>query len=78
MEKNKLFCSLFRKEYYGGSYYDGLKVSKPNSYDLYLLLALPVYASPVILTSDMPEYVRVQLENIRNFEIKRDESVNYP
>lgn len=78
MRKNKLFNSLYRKEFYGGSYYDDLKVSKPNEYDLDLLLVLPPYARPVISATEMPGYVRIELENIRNFERKLEEAVEYP
>ncbi|KAF2896784.1 hypothetical protein ILUMI_09402 [Ignelater luminosus] len=78
MNKDQLFNSLIRKEFYGGSYYDDLKVSKPNEYDLDLLLHLPPYTCPVISASEMPGYVKIELENIRNFERKKDESDRYP
>ena len=31
---DQLFDVLFKDIYYGGSYYDGLKIGKPNEYDL--------------------------------------------
>lgn len=38
---NPLFKAIYKKPFYGGSYYDDLKVGKPDEFDLDLLLALP-------------------------------------
>ncbi|XP_066146340.1 cyclic GMP-AMP synthase-like receptor [Euwallacea fornicatus] len=41
MKKDTLFKTLFEKTFYGGSVYDGLKIEKPNEFDMDLLLVLP-------------------------------------
>lgn len=41
-QKSVLFKTLYKSKYYGGSYYDNLKVGPPNEYDLDLVLRLPV------------------------------------
>ncbi|XP_063910569.1 cyclic GMP-AMP synthase-like receptor [Zophobas morio] len=61
-EKDPLFKDMFRGVFYGGSYYDGLRVGKPEEFDLDLLLSLPKYAQPEITTSNMPGFVHVQLK----------------
>lgn len=40
-DADPLFNSLYKGIYYGGSYFDDLKVGKPDEYDLDLLLELP-------------------------------------
>lgn len=35
-----LFLALYSTNYFGGSYYDGLKIEKPNEFDIDLLLSL--------------------------------------
>ncbi|KAJ8982166.1 hypothetical protein NQ317_013951 [Molorchus minor] len=67
-EKSKLFKSLFREIFFGGSYYDGLKVGSPNEYDIDLLLRFPDTAKPVVETSEKPGYVRVYLQDSIDFE----------
>lgn len=47
-QKSVLFKTLYKSKYYGGSYYDNLKVGEPNEYDLDLVLRLPVGFSLVI------------------------------
>lgn len=49
-----LFKELYKQIYYGGSYYDGLKISRPEEYDCDLLLELPKILNPLITT--VPEY----------------------
>lgn len=60
-QQSALFALLYTNIYYGGSYYDGLKVGKPEEYDLDLLMALPKIANPLFIESDAPGYVYVQL-----------------
>lgn len=40
-KQNSLFNAIYEKTFYGGSYYDDLKVGKPDEFDLDLLLVLP-------------------------------------
>lgn len=58
---NPLFELLYSTIYYGGSYYDGLKVGRPEEYDLDLLMSLPKYGNPLFIESDSAGYVYVQL-----------------
>ena len=37
-ECDELFGALYREMYYSGSYYDGLKIGKPNEFDLNLVI----------------------------------------
>ncbi|XP_066252485.1 cyclic GMP-AMP synthase-like receptor [Euwallacea similis] len=41
MKKDDLFKTLYETPYYGGSSYEGLKVEKPNEFDMDFLLVLP-------------------------------------
>ncbi|XP_050500024.1 cyclic GMP-AMP synthase-like receptor isoform X2 [Diabrotica virgifera virgifera] len=64
-ETDPLFKKMFRKEkYFGGSYYDGLKVGKPEEYDLDLLLELPPEVKPAIEVSEKHGFVHVVLNDI--------------
>lgn len=40
-DKDPLFAKLYEETFYGGSYFDDLKVGKPDEFDLDLLLVLP-------------------------------------
>ncbi|KAJ3660922.1 hypothetical protein Zmor_005349 [Zophobas morio] len=61
--KDPLFKAMFRRVFYGGSYYDGLRVGKPEEFDLDLLLDIPTYAQPVLMESNIPGFVHLQLKN---------------
>lgn len=61
-EKDPLFKKMFTRVFYGGSYYDGLRVGKPEEFDLDLLLSLPKYAEPTITVSKVPGFVHLQLK----------------
>lgn len=39
--ENSLFAKLYEETFYGGSYFDDLKVGKPDEFDLDLMLVLP-------------------------------------
>lgn len=60
-QQNQLFEMMYNNIYYGGSYYDGLKVGKPEEYDLDLLMSLPKIGNPQIIESDVAGYVYIQL-----------------
>ncbi|XP_066151130.1 cyclic GMP-AMP synthase-like receptor isoform X2 [Euwallacea fornicatus] len=61
-----LFSALFKAKYHGGSYYDRLKVGRPNEYDLDIILTLPKMVNPVLICGDSPGFVQVKLENLEN------------
>ncbi|RZC42727.1 Mab-21 domain containing protein [Asbolus verrucosus] len=63
-EKDPLFNLMYRRVFYGGSFYDGLRVGKPKEFDLDLLLTLPNFAQPVLTTSNIPGFVFLKLENL--------------
>jgi hypothetical protein len=68
---DKLFEALYRRPFYGGSYYDGLFVktaNKPYDYDLDLLLSIPKKASPVLLPSNIPGHIQLKVQNVSWFE----------
>ncbi|KAF2900412.1 hypothetical protein ILUMI_05774 [Ignelater luminosus] len=61
-EKSELFKKSFTRVFYGGSYYDGLRVGNPEEFDLDLLLTLPKYAEPDLTNSNIPGFVHLQLK----------------
>lgn len=64
-----LFKALYEQVFYGGSYYDSLKVSNPDEYDLDLLLRLPADIKPVLrVHDDAAGCVYVKLENLAAFD----------
>lgn len=63
-EEDKLFEYLFQRVFYGGSYYDGLKIEKPEEYDLDLLLSLPKLVNATVTASKLAGFVKVQLRGI--------------
>ncbi|RZB40194.1 uncharacterized protein BDFB_007424, partial [Asbolus verrucosus] len=74
--KSPLFDNLYQNKYYGGSYYDNLKISQPSEYDLDCVLCLPKIAEPTVEVSDKPGYVHVVL-NMQALEKKVDEAPKY-
>lgn len=58
-----LFKKMYDKIFYGGSYYDKLKVGKPEEFDLDFLLNFPIIAKPTIEVSDRPGFVNVVINN---------------
>ncbi|KAJ3644769.1 hypothetical protein Zmor_022474 [Zophobas morio] len=63
-QQDPLFDAMFRRVFYGGSYYDGLKVGDPGEFDLDLLLDLPRYAQPELVDSIYPGFVQVQVNRL--------------
>ncbi|XP_044252321.1 cyclic GMP-AMP synthase-like [Tribolium madens] len=62
--QDPLFEALFRRVFYGGSFYDGLRVGKPVEFDLDLLLHIPTYAQPTLQESNIPGFVWLKLNNL--------------
>ncbi|XP_056644112.1 cyclic GMP-AMP synthase-like receptor isoform X1 [Diorhabda sublineata] len=61
-QKNTLFKSLHNRTFYGGSYYDGLRVGQPDEFDLDLLLLLPKKVDIIQKIANVPGYVTLQLD----------------
>lgn len=66
--KSVLFKGLYDKLFYGGSYYDGLRVGHPEEFDLDLLLRLPKLIDSHLTIMNIPGFVSVQLKNIDGFQ----------
>ncbi|GJQ86342.1 hypothetical protein Trydic_g9036 [Trypoxylus dichotomus] len=56
---DELFNSLFRRVFYGGSYYDGIRIKKPDEFDLDLLLHIPKCQ---ISRGKVPGHVRIRID----------------
>lgn len=67
MSKDKFFKVLYMEFFFGGSYYDGIKVGQPEEFDLDLLFKLPVSTMPVLSMSNKPGFVNVQLTNLDKY-----------
>lgn len=67
---------MYTTIYYGGSFYDGLKVGKPEEYDLDLLISLPKFANPQVIESDLPGYAHVQILDMEKLK-KQPEGPKY-
>ncbi|KAF2897519.1 hypothetical protein ILUMI_08657 [Ignelater luminosus] len=64
---NPLFKALFSEPYYGGSFYDGLKVGKPEEFDVDLLLTLHEDTEPEVIVSNIPGYIHIRLRGYEDF-----------
>ncbi|XP_018576659.1 uncharacterized protein LOC108915173 [Anoplophora glabripennis] len=60
-DKDVLFRSTYERKFYGGSFYDKIKVGKPEEYDLDLVLNLPAIIDPILKSSDKPGFVNIQI-----------------
>lgn len=50
--------------YYGGSFYDDLKIGKPEEYDLDILLKVPKVLSPeLVFKENKPGFLEIQLKS---------------
>lgn len=65
---NPLFANLFESFLFGGSYYDGLKVGKPDEFDLDLRLVLPKLVDAKLNISNQPGFVTVTMPGWSKFE----------
>lgn len=57
-----LFAKLYKNIFFGGSFYDGLRVGKPEEFDLDILLTLPTFAEPTIQINNKPGFVQMQFK----------------
>lgn len=76
-QNNSLFNELFQNKFYGGSFYDNLKVGKPNEYDLDCLLVLPKLLEPVVAVTNQPGFVSIVLKNIDALDKQKEETAKY-
>lgn len=65
--KSVLFKSLYTRVFYGGSYYDGLRVGHPEEYDLDLLFHLPACLAVDLTISNIQGFVHLKLKNMDEF-----------
>ncbi|XP_018573273.1 uncharacterized protein LOC108912517 [Anoplophora glabripennis] len=65
--KDTLFKEMYTRVFFGGSYYDGLRVGQPDEFDLDLLLSLPKLVEPTITTSNIPGFVHLQFKEYMKF-----------
>ncbi|CAH1155729.1 unnamed protein product [Phaedon cochleariae] len=72
---DNLFKEMYSSVFYGGSYYDGLRVGQPDEFDLDLLLSLPKLVEPTLTTSNKPGFVHVKLNGYNKF-IKQSEMIS--
>lgn len=57
MKKDALFAKLYNRIFYGGSYFDGLRVGKPEEFDLDILLKVPKIGQPSLDLANEPGYL---------------------
>ncbi|XP_018566081.1 cyclic GMP-AMP synthase-like [Anoplophora glabripennis] len=67
-QTDQLFDQLYKKNFYGGSYYDGLKVGSPDEYDIDLLLKFPPTCGIEIRIGEIPGFVNMYMHNNTGFE----------
>lgn len=67
MMKDKFFKRLYRTNFFGGSFYDGVKVGYPEEFDLDLIFDIPVSTKSVLSTSNVPGFVHVQLTDVDKY-----------
>ncbi|KAL1517801.1 hypothetical protein ABEB36_001524 [Hypothenemus hampei] len=77
-EMDDLFNCMYKEIFYGGSYYDKLKVGKPNEYDLDLVQQLPDICQPEVQCSEHPGFVQVQIHGYHNILVLPSSPENSP
>ncbi|XP_018574676.1 uncharacterized protein LOC108913593 [Anoplophora glabripennis] len=65
-KSNELFCNLYRAPYFGGSYYEGLKIKRPDEYDIHIKLCFPAVDNCQMISSYKSGYVHLQFSRTRN------------
>jgi hypothetical protein len=77
---DKLFEALYRRPFYGGSYYDRLHVKtlvKATITTWTCFCQSPKKASPTLIRSHIPGHIKLQVQNVSWFETKETSSI-YP
>ncbi|CAH0546628.1 unnamed protein product [Brassicogethes aeneus] len=72
LKKDATFKILYERMFFGGSYYDNLKVGKAEEYDLDLVLNLPVVISPKVEHSNKHGFVYCRIQEFEKL-LKRAE-----
>lgn len=67
-KKDILFNSLFETIFYGGSFYDGVRVGHPEEFDLDLLFTLPTNIDALLTITNINGFLEIQLKDIESFE----------
>ncbi|KRT86933.1 hypothetical protein AMK59_1452 [Oryctes borbonicus] len=62
MKKDAFFAARYNRIFYGGSYFDGLKVGKPEEFDLDILLKVPKLGQPVLTHTNEPGYLSLRFD----------------
>lgn len=60
-DKDVLFRNTYERKFYGGSFYDKIKVGKPEEYDLDLVLNLPALIEPDLKASDKAGFINLYI-----------------
>ncbi|XP_072396105.1 cyclic GMP-AMP synthase-like receptor isoform X2 [Diabrotica undecimpunctata] len=63
-KKNTLFKEMYFTTFFGGSFYDGLRVGAPDEFDLDLLMNLPKILNKDLTVSDDPGFVHLKINNL--------------
>nr|XP_022917144.1 cyclic GMP-AMP synthase-like [Onthophagus taurus] len=64
LKKDPLFKVLYQRVFYGGSFYDNLKVGQPDEFDLDLLFVLPKSVRfEMLQVGDYPGFVQLKVKN---------------
>lgn len=61
------FKKLYTCIFYGGSFYDGIRVGHAEEFDLDLLMHLPSSAGPTISVSNGNGFLHIQLTNLQKY-----------
>lgn len=75
IQKDDMFKKLYSTIFYGGSFYDGIRVGSAVEFDLDLLLLLPKNCKPVVTPSNINGFVHVQLQDLMKY-LTLDEAKN--
>lgn len=59
-KSDALFNSLYLKEHFAGSYPDGLKIGKPEEYDMNMIIRLPVDHSKLEFETCTPSFIMIK------------------
>lgn len=68
LKENALFKKMYTDVLYGGSSYCGLKVGKPEEFDIDLRLVLPALTKPILELSEEPGFVKYRTTDWETFE----------
>lgn len=68
LKENPLFKKMYTDVLYGGSSYSGLKVGKPEEFDIDLRLVLPTLTKPTLELSKEPGFVKYHMTDWATFE----------